>query len=169
MSNIYVLNLAITKNNWECQFLDSIVDNGIFYTLEEAITYGKYSFLNMACNSYDKDNITESELNEYIQDNNIEYNFTISIIANNRKRFNTCNELIDYFDSNIKSISNDNLFDFLLSLVESYNITYDYHGNIIAEEPIPQYPKDSIVVSAIVDFTINSCKNNQYRFEYFPL
>lgn len=166
MNNIYILNLSIVKNNWECQFLDAIVDNEIFYTIEEAIDYGKYSFLNMFYNEYDRKIISNNELDKFIQDNNIEYIFNISIVSNNRKRFNTSNELMDYFNDNIKFIKNEKLFDFLLSLIQYYNITYDHHGNIISEEPIEQYPKDSYVVSSIVDFTFESCKKGKYRFQY---
>lgn len=166
MDNIYILNLTIAKNNYDCEFLDAIVDNGIFYTLEEAISYGKWVFVNMACNEYDKEIITDKELDKFINDNKIEYRFIISIVSSNRKRFNSSNDIMDYFNSKIKFISNDNLFEFLLSLIENYNITYDYYGNIICEEPIQQYPKDSHVISSIVDFTIESCKNGNYKFKY---
>lgn len=165
-NKIYSLNLSIAKNNWECEFLDAIIDNEIFYTLEEAVEYGKYSFLNIIYNEYDKEDISNEELNKYIQDKNIEYNFIVSIVSTNRKRFDTVKELMDYFNFNINYISNDDLFDFLLSLIQYYNITYDHHGNIISEEPIIQYPDDPFVVSAIVDFTIESCKNGRYRFNY---
>lgn len=166
LNNIYILNLSIAKNNWKCKFLDAIIDNGIFYTLEEAIDYGKLVFTNMACNEYYVETITDEELDNFIKDNKIEYRFTISIISNNRKRFNTDKELMDYFNSKINSISNDNLFEFLLSLIEYYDITYDHHGNIICEEPIEQFPKNSYVTSCIIDFTIDGCKKGEYRFHY---
>lgn len=166
MNKIYILNLSIVKNNWECQFLDAVVDNEIFYTLEEAIKYGKYSFLNMIYNEYNKDIVSDEELDEYIKNKNIQYIFTISIVSTKRKRFNTVKELMDYFNSNINSISKDDLFDFLLSLVQYYNITYDHHGNIINEEPVAQYPENSFVTSSIVDFNIESCRNGKYRFIY---
>lgn len=165
-NNTYILNLVITKNSWECNFLDAIVDNGIFYTLEEAISYGKWVFTNMVCSEYDKDIIIDKELDEFIKDNKIEYKFTISIVSNNRKRFNNSKEIMDYFNSSINSVSNDNLFDFLLSLIEYYDITYDYHGNIICEEAIEQCPKDSYVSSSIVDFTIEGCGKGKYIFNY---
>ena len=166
INNIYILNLSIAKNNWDCEFLDAVVDNEIFYTLEEAIEYGKYSFLNMIYNEYEKEIISKEELDNYIKDNNIEYIFRVSIVSNNRKRFNTTKELMDYFNSNINFISNDNLFNFLLSLIQYYNISYDYNGNIISEEPIEQYPENLNMTSSIVDFTVESCKNGKYRFKY---
>ena len=166
MNNTYILNLTITKNNWECDFLDAIVDNGIFYTLEEAISYGKWVFANMVCSEYDKETITNEELDKFIKDNKIEYKFIISIVNNNRKRFNNSKDIMDYFNSKINSVSNDNLFEFLLSLMEYYDITYDYHGNIICEEPIEQCLKDSYIISSIIDFTIEGCKKGKYTFNY---
>lgn len=165
-NNIYILNLNIAKNNWNCEFLDAVVDTEIFYTLKDAIEYGKYSFFNMLYNEYEIESNFDEKLNKFIQDNKIEYIFTVSIVSGKRKRFNTSKELMDYFNTNINNIPNEELFDFLLSLIQYYNITYDYNGNIISEEPIEQYPKNSYVTSSIVDFTIDSCKEGKYRFNY---
>ena len=114
MDNIYILNLTIAKNNYDCEFLDAIVDNGIFYTLEEAISYGKWVFVNMACNEYDKEIITDKELDKFINDNKIEYRFIISIVSSNRKRFNSSNDIMDYFNSKIKFIFHKSSIFFIL-------------------------------------------------------
>lgn len=157
MNNIFILNIRVNKKSGYPDY----IDGGIFYTLEEAIQNGIDSL-----NVYYKNN------NRFIKNKdkffkNKDYYFSISIISTNRKRFNTSKELMDYFNTNIKNISNDNLYDFLLSLVVSDDRFYDYKGKLITSAPQKQYPKLESYCSSIVQFSMESCEIGYYKFCYY--
>lgn len=137
---------------------DSIINNGIAYNLKDAIAIGKNNL---------KDYLDDNEID--IQDElnkNYSYAIVVSIISGNRIRFNTSGELMDYFNNNIDNISNDNLYDFLLSLVESDDYVYDYNGNFIFNIINEQCPLLEYIWDADVDFNEEDCKQGKYTFEY---
>ena len=156
MNNIFILNIRVNKKSGYPDY----IDGGIFYTLEEAIQNGIDSL-----SVYYKNN------NRFIKNKdkffkNKDYYFSISIISTNRKRFNTSKELMDYFNTNIKNISNDNLYDFLLSLVNSISVLYDYFGNILYKYIDDASPVKENVYYSKVDFNEEDCKKGIYTFEY---
>ena len=156
MNNIFILNIRVNKKSGYPDY----IDGGIFYTLEEAIQNGIDSL-----SVYYKNN------NRFIKNKdkffkNKDYYFSISIISTNRKRFNTSKELMDYFNTNIKNISNDNLYDFLLSLVDSITVLYDYFGNILYTHIDDASPIEENVYYSKVDFNEEDCKKGIYTFEY---
>ncbi len=162
MSNIFILNIKLEFEDSDISYSNRF----ICYTLDEAIESGiediKWQYNNISNTDTD---ITDIELENFI--NKITYfEFSIDIISGNRKRFNTSKELMDYFNTNIKNISNDNLYDFLLSLVESDRRLYDYKGNFISSEVSIQIPKDEYCIRSNVQFSMESCRNGEYRFEY---
>ena len=73
---------------------------------------------------------------------------------------------MNYFNSNIKNISNDKLFDFLLTLVCSYDKIYNYKGEFIRNHIIDMCPRNELVFSNKVDFNEEDCKKGIYEFEY---
>ena len=101
-----------------------------------------------------------------MKENDTEYFICISVISTDRKIFNTSKELMDYFNSNIKNISNNNLYDFLLSLVTSDDYTYDYEGNLVDHSIEVQCPALERVFSPNVEFDMESCEQGKYTFEY---
>ena len=156
MNNIFILNIRVNKKSGYPDY----IDGGIFYTLEEAIQNGIDSL-----SVYYKNN------NRFIKNKdkffkNKDYYFSISIISTNRKRFNTSKELMDYFNTNIKNISNDNLYDFLLSLVDSITVLYDYFGNILYTHIDDASPIEENVYYSKIDFNEEDCKKGIYTFEY---
>ena len=147
------------------------------YTLEEAIQVGKNSIRDYCYNIIFSD-VNDDELPDDITDNQFEdfiseenknfkkYIIIVNIISGNRKRFNTSKELMDYFNNNIKNISNDNLYDFLLSLVTSQSIWYDENGNIINSYINTQCPLLEFGYSSDIDFNEEDCKKGVYTFKY---
>ena len=106
-----------------------ILDTDVLDSFEDAMQFGKYIIESDCYNNEDKVEINNYD--KYITESALSYNILISEISKNRKRFNNSKELMDYFNTNIKNISNDNLYDFLLSLVNSIDNLYDYFGNIL--------------------------------------
>lgn len=81
-------------------------------------------------------------------------------------KFDNNKNLMEYYNNNVNNISNDNLFDFLLTLIDEYDINYDYKGNVISEEPQPQ-SFGSRVMAYHLDFSPESCsKGIIYGFDY---
>lgn len=67
---------------------------------------------------YDRDPCNENELYEFVDKYITDFEFNVCVVSGDRKIFNTSKELMDYFNLKIKNISNENLYDFLLSLVQ---------------------------------------------------
>ena len=92
----------------------------------------------------------------------IDYCLFVFTISGNRIQFNTIRELKDYFKNNILKISNDSLYDFLLSLVEYNYCAYDYKGNLI--DNMAFLPNFNETVVYDIEFTEDDCKNGKYMF-----
>ena len=165
MKRIYMVTVSRQSNE-----SNSLLDVEVCDTLESALEYGKIIIRN---NCYNRSNIdldTEEDyinyLNRIKKEHDIEYIILISEISTNRKRFNTSKELMDYFNTNIKNISNDNLYDFLLSLVDSITVLYDYFGNILYTHIDDASPIEENVYYSKIDFNEEDCKKGIYTFEY---
>lgn len=155
---------------------NNILDVSTLDTLEEALDFGK-NVIKMDCyNELFKytlnppDDITSEQLDSFIKINDEEYDIyyriVVDIISTDRKKFNTSKELMEYFNSNIKDISNDNLYDFLLSMVNSEIRIYDYNGNLITRRINTQCPLLESIYSDDIEFTEESCSKGIYTFEY---
>ena len=159
--NIYVLFIKVESEKYEI----NTAFNNIYYTLEDAISKGIIELKNICLDYYDINEISDNKLKKFYINKNLYYEFQISVINSNRKRFNTSKELMDYFNTNIKNISNNNLYDFLLSLVQYDNRYYNYKGKLIGSEPAAQIPNDCL--GFIVEFSYESCIRRQYyKFDY---
>lgn len=151
--------------------INSIIDAEICDTLEGAFEYGKNIIKDNCFNRSKIDLDTEEDyinyLNDIKEDHNVEYTILISEISKDRKRFNDCKELMDYFNSNIKNISNENLYDFLLSLVNSVDTLYDYFGNILYKDITGMnFKRSPLVYHSDIDFNEEGCKKGIYTFNY---
>ncbi len=73
---------------------------------------------------------------------------------------------MDYFNTNINNIDNNNLYDFLLSLVNSVDTVYDYNGNILYRTIFNQQPLYESRYSSEVQFNEEDCKKGIYTFVY---
>lgn len=148
----------------------SIIGCNIFDTIEEAMKFGKVTISDDCYNNSLKDLDTNNEILLFIKNCkdllDIDYKIRISIVSTNRKRFNTSKEIMEYFNTNIKNITNDNLYDFLLSLVESDDYVYDYEGNLLYHQIQDQSPILESGYSNDIDFDIESCKTGKYTFVY---
>lgn len=161
--NIYVLYIKISSDDDSINYFYS----DIFYSLEESIRIGKIELYDFCCNFYDCDEVSKQKLYKFYNNKNLYYEFQISVVSGNRKRFNTSNEIMKYFNKYIKYIPNNKLYDFLLSLVKCENRYYRYDGKLIGGEIMNQHPKFERVFSSRVYFSIESCKRrNWYIFEY---
>lgn len=161
--HIYILSLKVSSDNNEINYFY----NGIFYSLEEAINIGKIELYDLCCNYLDTDEVSKSRLYKFYNNKNLYYEFQISVVSGNRKRFNTSDEIMEYFNKYINHIPNNKLYDFLLSLVECDNRYYHYDGKLKGGEVIAQAPKLENVFASRVYFSIESCKRrNWYIFEY---
>ena len=63
-------------------------------------------------------------------------------------------------------ITNDNLYDFLLSLVNCEYIQYDYNGDIVYSDIVHYSPLKEKVFSCNINFNEKDCKNGIYTFSY---
>ena len=145
----------------------NIINFNICDTLEDAIEKGIYFIKEYICNLMDEDidEISYDYYNQLIKNNcNISYYINISVFSTNRKSFKSPKDLMEYFNNNIKDISNENLYDFLLSLVECDTRLYDYKGkyksNMIFGR---QFLKDQQYAYNL-EFTEESCMNGIYEF-----
>lgn len=158
----------------------NILNNSLFDTFEEGLKFGKDSIREYCYNIFYKnisdeeldlipEELNQQELESVIEDFNnkdIRYEIIISIVSTNRKRFNTSKDLMNYFNTNIKNISNDELYDFLLSLVDSEDRVYDYNGNYITTFINEQCPMLEGCWSADIEFNEKDCKKGIYTFNY---
>ena len=142
-----------------------ILDTDVLDNFEDAMQFGKYIIESDCYNNEDKVKI--NNYTKYISESALSYNILISEISKNRKRFNNSKELMDYFNTNIKNISNDNLYDFLLSLVNSIDNLYDYFGNILYRYiENMNFKINPSIYRADVDFNEEDCKKGIYTFNY---
>lgn len=144
----------------------NIIKYSICNTLEEALLKGKYYIKEYVCDKFDMDidEVSNTQYDQLIKIDNCTYILDISVFSTSRKNFNSPKELMDYFNSNIKNISNENLYDFLLSLVECDSRIYDYKGlyqnNLIfARQFLLEQPH-----AYDLSFTEESCVNGIYEF-----
>ena len=161
--NIYVLTLYVSSDDNKINYRS----NNIFYSLEEAINHGKIELYDLCCDWFDTDDVSKRKLSKFYNNKNLYYEFQVSIVSGNRKRFNTSNEIMEYFNKYINHIPYNKLYNFLLSLVECDNRYYRYDGKLKGGEIVVQAPKLENVFASSVYFSIESCKRrNWYIFEY---
>lgn len=156
LNKVYISN--IYKNN--------IHKSYTHYSLEDAIQCGLSYISDEFYDIYNRSPYNNQELEDFINNNFEDDCILINVISGNRIRFNTSKELINYFFDNINKISNENLYDFLLSFVECDNLFYDYKGNLLNSEISTQCPVEEYGWDAHVIFTEDSCKEGKYRFSY---
>lgn len=160
--NIYVLFIKVDndKYNIHTSF------NNIYYILEDAINDGIIELKNICLDYYNAEAVSINRLKKFYNKKDIYYDFTISVISPKRVRFNSSKELMNYFNNNIKNISNnEELYNFLLTLVQYDNRYYDYNAKLKGCEPVPQYPEQSL--GCVVDFSYESCiRRGYYKFDY---
>lgn len=145
------------------------LDVGLYDTHEDALQAGKNAIFDHCYNNSTKDLLTDEDVLEFINSEktmDIEYSIRISTVSTSRKKFNTSKELMEYFNTTIKSIPNNKLYDFLLSLVVSDDNVYDYQYNLLFNQIFEQCPMKEIGYSSNVDFNEEDCKNGIYTFEY---
>lgn len=128
------------------------------YTLEEAIEKGKQKLFEYYTNF--KPKFSKISFDDYMK--KIDYCLFVYTISGNRNKFKSIKELKDYFENNISKISNDLLYDFLLSLIEYNYCAYDYKGNLL--ETIGFLPSFNETVVYNIEFTEDSCRNGKYIF-----
>lgn len=163
--NIYVSSIKIISDDGKINYSSS----AIFYSLEEAIESGKNELYDICCYYLAEkiDTISKNKLYKFYNNKNIYYEFQISVVSGNRKRFNTSTEIMEYFNKYIDHIPDNKLYDFLLSLVECDNRYYRYDGKLKGGEPKTQQPKLEYAFSSRVHFSMESCeRRNWYIFEY---
>lgn len=107
----------------------------------------------------------DSFINFRLKELRINYCITIDIISGNRKIFSDVRELLDYFNTNISNITNDELYDFLLSIACSDQQLYDYNGKFIENGITMPIRYESEKYKFDIKFTEQSCRNGIYKFE----
>ena len=162
-------------DGWSLNRIIDIIES--LYSLEDAIYVGKsiirdYCYESIFENTDFEllpDDVTDNELESFIankRNENKSYSIIIEITSGNRKQFETSKELMDYFNNNIKNISNEELYDFLLSLVVSESREYDYSGEFISSKIWEQCPTLERAIFSNVNFNEQDCLNGIYTFEY---
>ena len=136
---------------------EDISFNSYDFTLDNALDRA-ISHINTHYNYY-KDNY--KDINDYlIQEDCYIY---IDVISCNRVKFKSKLELKNYFDLNINNISNNKLYDFLLSISDHDSRCYDYYRNLISSEQFLHCDNTDILAYEI-KFTEDSCNKGKYTF-----
>ena len=138
----------------------------VCYTLQEAINIGMSQFTDAFFDTHEREPIDNNELEKFIQENYRDLDFIIKVISGNRLRFRTTEELIYYFLNNIDNIDNENLYDFLLSMVESQELFFNYKGELEGVDFATQCPYEENGWNPKVYFTEELCKEGKYTFAY---
>ena len=163
--NIYVLSIKVEFDNNDVHYYCT----DIFYSLEDAIKNGKIQLRDICADYYNisHKSLSKNRLYKFYNNKKLYYEFQISVVSGDRKRFNTSNEIMEYFNNNINNIPDDQLYNFLLSLVEFENRYYKYDGKLIGGEIMAQAPKLERAFAYRVHFSMESCeRRNWYIFEY---
>lgn len=145
----------------------NIINYSICDTLDDAIKKGIFFIKEYICNIIDKDidELTDDTYSQLVNNSDkISYSINISVFSTNRKSFKTPKDLMKYFNNNIKNISYENLYDFLLSLVEYDSRLYNYKGEyrsnmIFGRQFLLEQP-----YAYNLEFTEESCMNGIYEF-----
>lgn len=159
---IYLPNISLIRSDGNMIEKGSYID----FCLDNAIKSGLSIIKDEFYELFERDAENEKEIEDFIINHTSCFSFSITVISGNRKIFNTSEELIEYFQNNIDKISNENLYDFLLSLVEYDILSLDCNGNIIGNYIESQSPLDELVCIFDVEFSEETCKNGKYRFLY---
>lgn len=169
INKIYISNLSyvITERKYykfpieKCKKYNSF-DN----TLEDTVVWMKDKLESEFYDNYGLEPKSDEELYEFVNKYITDFEFNVCVVSGNRKIFNTSKELMNYFNLNIKNISNENLYDFLLSLVQWDGLSLDYKGNITGNCICEQYPINEHIIISDVKFSEKSCKKRNYTFSY---
>lgn len=153
MNRIYNVQIDIRNKNGF-----SIYSNYFFaYSLDEAIDIGKHEFIDYYNNN--KPRFSKISFDDFMK--KLDYYFFINIISGNRIQFKSYNDLKLYLETHISNISNDELYDFLLSLIDHMYTAYDYKGNLIESDGIINIED---LLAYDIKFTEEDCKNREYKF-----
>ena len=140
--------------------------NTFYNTLEDSIKWMRITLEAEYYEVYERDSKDDDELNEFIEEYITEFDYDICVISGSRKVFNTSKDIMEYFNMNIKTIKNDKLYDFLLSLVQWDWLFMDYKGNIINNCIVEQDPINESTIINEIKFSEESCKSGKYKFLY---
>lgn len=156
--------------------VNNIITTGYgFYTEEEALEFGKEVLLELCCEELSEntrvnsipDKVFISFFVDKLSKENKSYEICIIVIGSERKRFITATELMVYFKTQVsKKWDGEELYDFLLSLVESVEKCYNYYGTFSHYNINPQYPRIGKDYEYVIDFNEDSCMTGDYTFEY---
>ena len=153
MSRIYHVNIGVSNEEGYTRYFNYIYA----YSLEEAIDKGKKELYN-----YYIDSNSKISFDDFMK--KLDYYFFINVISGNRLRFNTYKEINDYFTNKISKISNDKLYDFLLSLIDHMYYAYDYTGKLLEYMGDLPMVENKVIIYDIA-FTEEGCLNNEYQFK----
>lgn len=156
MNRIYITNIQIKNKKGYPIYMNSFYS----YDLEDAITKGKNELFNYYNNH--KPRFRKISFDDYME--KLEYCFFIDTISGNRIKFKSYFDLKEYYDQNILNISNNELYDFLLSLLEYMYSAYDYKGNLIESEGFFDDDIEKLAVYE-VRFTEDGCSKGEYLFD----
>lgn len=157
-NKIYITYFKNGINERSSSFVD--------YTLNDAIESGKYLCRELFYEKYDRDPEDDSEFEQFMESEITDASFLISEISGNRIQFETSDEIINYFFDHIDNIDNENLYEFLLSLVESNDMYFNYKGELISSTISTQFPSKENTCMPYIEFTEASCKEGKYKFSY---
>ena len=162
--NVYI---TVVKIEWKEKGVFDYITS-VEYSLEDAVQKG-VQILKENCMDYlDADSINERQIKRYYQNKKLYYDFRVLVVSGNRKRFSTSEALMNYYKTEICNYqSGIELYEFLLTLVESDLRIYNYKGKLIGSCPVLQVPKHERAFSCLVDFSMESCiRRGYHQFSY---
>lgn len=142
-------------------------DSGDYDDLDEAVEYAldvlyqdmEYYYLNEEEHEYE--DLTEMQKKEVFKEKVSDYRLVIRSISSERIRFESVRELAEYYAEQICSgkITEERMYDFLLSLVQYDERHYDKEGNLLYSKIKLQELDGTTEYDIIPDFSIETAKD----------
>ena len=137
----------------------------VCFSLEDAIQIGINEFKKSFYNYNLREPINNEELEYFVKNKCNTDSFLVEVISCNRITFESIDEILSYLKYNIDIIPNDELYDFLLKMVNSEIRFYDHNGKFISNDfDIQNCGLDCY--NANIEFTEESCKDRKFKFSY---
>ena len=133
--------------------------NNFYFNLDEALDYA-IADINTHYN-YEKHKYNSIE--DYLYHENCK--IIINIVSCNRIQFSSPVELKEYFNTNISTVGNNKLYDFLLSISDHDSRIYNYNKELISSDVFLSNTLDKKLLAYEVIYSIESCSEGKYVFK----
>lgn len=134
--------------------------------LNDAVNYACGELLGEMCKYFVDEkgfvaDLTEEQELELFGEKVTDYSVKVSVISSNHIVFDSQQELAEYYAERVANdeLSEENIYDFLLSLVKCEERYYDIHGNLLRSRIIRQELDGTAEYDIIPDFSMETAKD----------